>query len=123
MKKSEFKAEINRILQTQVVGLAWDDKVSMVRQCVIDIDQQQGHDDSNKGQSWTDEELRVVLTLSPTKENCMKLARAFKRGYGSIEQIYRWAASSEDEIKAKRPDDAFIKQIKRIAKEVGWRAT
>ena len=51
------------------------------------------------------------------------LAKAFRRGYGSIEQIFRWAAEDEKIINEKRPDDKFIKQIKKIAKEVGWRAT
>ena len=67
-------------------------------------------------------DLRVVLSDAPTKENCLKHARGFGRGYGSIEQIYRWAASSEDAIAAKRPDDSFVKQIKRVSKQLGWRA-
>jgi hypothetical protein len=41
---------------------------------------------------------------------------------GAVEQIYRWAAASDKVVKQKRPDDAFIRQIKRIAKEVGWEA-
>ena len=45
----------------------------------------------------------------------MLLARAFRRGYGSIEQIFRWAATSDPEVAAKRPDDAFVQQIKRVA--------
>lgn len=80
-----------------------------------------GWDESNSRNSWTDDELRVVLSNVPTKENCLKHARAFKRGYGSIEQIYRWAASTRREVKTKRPDDAFIKQIQRVAKRLGWR--
>lgn len=123
MNRTEFKAAVVRLLQTDMTSTNWDEKVAIIRQCIIELDQQQGHDETNKGKSWTDAELRVILTTAPTKENCMKLARAFRRGYGSIEQIYRWAASSEDEIQLKRPEDAFIKQIKRVAKEVGWRAT
>ena len=83
---------------------------------------EQGWDETNKGNSWTDDELRVILSEAPTKENCLRFARAFRRGYGSIEQIYRWAATSDARIKATRPDDAFIKQIKRVAKQLGWRA-
>jgi len=56
------------------------------------------------------------------KQEVYKHARAFKRGYGAIEQIYRWAATTRNEIDEKRPDDAFIKQIKRVARRLGWRA-
>jgi len=47
----------------------------------------------------------------------LRFARALRRGYGSIGQIYRWAATSDARIKDTRPDDAFIKQIKRVAKQ------
>lgn len=53
---------------------------------------------------------------------CVKHAKAFGRGYGALEQIYRWAATTDPEIKRLRPNDKFIAQIKRIAKELGWRA-
>jgi hypothetical protein len=56
-----------------------------------------------------------------TTEN-LKHARAFNRGYGAIEQIYRWAATSDAEVKRKRCSDEFIAQIKRVAKQLGWRA-
>lgn len=79
-----------------------------------------GWEESQKGESWTDAQLRVVLSDAPTKDNCLKHARAFGRGYGSIEQIYRWAATAD--AKKKRPGDAFIAQIKRVARQIGWRA-
>jgi predicted secreted protein len=81
-----------------------------------------GWDESERGEPWTDDELRMILSDAPTKENCLKHARGFKRGYGSIEQIYRWAATPGVVIEEKRPDDIFIKQIKRVAKQLGWRA-
>jgi hypothetical protein len=62
------------------------------------------------------------LSDAPTKENCLKHAKAFGRGYGALEQIYRWAATPGPEIKRLRPTDAFIAQIKRVSKELGWRA-
>ena len=80
-------------------------------------------DQSNKGKSWTDEELKVVLSFDPTKENCLLLAKAFKRGYGSIEQIFRWATTDMQTIKnPDGKDDAFVLQVKRIYKEMGWRS-
>jgi hypothetical protein len=83
---------------------------------------ERGWSDNQKGQPWTDDELRVVLSDAPTKENCLKHARAFQRGYGAIEQTYRWAASTDAQVKRKRPNDHFIAQIKRVAKQLGWRA-
>ena len=37
------------------------------------------------------------------------------------EQIYRWAATSDEEVLRKRPEDAFIKQIKKVSKEIKLR--
>lgn len=89
---------------------------------VVEYEKEIGWDEPNKGRSWTDAELKVILSDAPTQENCVKHAKAFGRGYGSLEQIYRWAATDSKEIKRLRPDDAFIAQIKRVAKEIGWRA-
>lgn len=74
----------------------------------------------NKRKPWSDDELFVILSDSPTKSNCEKYARAFKRGFGSIIQIYRWAMTSEKEIKRKRGEDKFINQVKKVSKKVGW---
>jgi hypothetical protein len=123
MTKTEFRDRVRNLLAEQVGDLSLDDKLAITQQCCIEAQESAGFDEGNKGKSWTDEELRVVLQHAPTKENCILLARAFRRGYGSIEQIFRWAASTDDEVAAKRPDDAFIQQIKRVGRQVGWRAT
>jgi hypothetical protein len=83
---------------------------------------ERGWEETKKGEPWTDDQLRAILCDAPTKENCLKHARAYNRGYGAIEQIYRWAATSDKEIKRKRPNDAFLAQIKRVAKQLAWRA-
>jgi len=74
----------------------------------------------NKRKPWTEEELTVVLSDTPTKSNCIKYAKAFKRGLGSITQIYRWAMTSEKEIKKQRGEEKFVNQVKKISKKVGW---
>jgi hypothetical protein len=79
-------------------------------------------DQSEKGKPWSDDALRAVLQSAPTHENIVRLARAFGRSPGSVEQIFRWAATSDKAVREKRPDDSFIQQIKRISKEVGWEA-
>jgi len=103
--------------------LDWDQKLLYTKEILVELDKEHAHEQSNKGNPWADNELRLVLQMEPTIENIMRLAKAFKRGYGSIEQIYRWAAEDQKCIDEKHPEDKFIKQIKRIASEVGWRAT
>lgn len=77
-------------------------------------------DTNNKGKPWSDSELFIILSDSPTKFNCEKYARAFKRGIGSIAQIYRWAMTSQKEIERKRGKEKFVNQVKRMSKKVGW---
>lgn len=98
-------------------------RVSYLHHVIVALDKEQIYDQSNKGKSWTDDELRLILQLAPTQENMMEIARTFKRGYGSIEQIYRWAAEDKKSIAQKRPNDSFVQQIKKITNEIGWRAT
>jgi hypothetical protein len=123
VNKTQYRNEIRTLLQKQVGTLSLDEKLAIVRECVIELQKAGGFDESNKGAPWTDDEIRVVLQHSPTKENCIRLARGFRRGYGSIELIFRWAASTEEEVATKRPVDAHIQRVKRIAREIGWRAT
>ena len=121
MTKKELKDTFYEIIQAnQAIGTSEIRRI--FNEALLKWDREHGWDKSNKQAAWTDEQLRVILSDAPTKDNCLKYAQAFKRGYGSIEQIYRWAASSDEEIKSKRPDDTFVAQIKRVAKELGWRA-
>ena len=99
-----------------------DEKIREVKNFLLRYEIEIDFDQENKGKSWTDDELKIVLSLPPTKENCLKLAKAFRRGYGSIEQIYRWAVTPKRALEStERENDSFIQQIQRIYKEVGWR--
>ena len=124
MKKSEFKTSVFEVFSQDVDGMSYDEKMRLIEKYVVEY--QQKNDDlrskPNRGESWTDEELRIILQDAPTKSNCVKYAKIFGRGYGSIEQIYRWASTDDQTVKEKRPDDAFVAHVKQIAKEVGWRA-
>ena len=122
MNKRKFKEALDHLLEEDVEGISWDQKLSLVTQRIVKREKKLNLNAENKGKPWTDEELRLVLRTAPTVENCMLLARTFRRCYGSIEQIFRWAAS-RSLIAKKRPDHSFVNQIKRIAEEVGWRAT
>ncbi len=120
MTKNELKAAVAKLIHEPVDDLEWSEKLALVRGVLVQADKDAERDASKKGESWTDDELRIVLHTAPTRENCMALARAFQRGYGSIEQIFRWAAEDDKTIQAKRPDHAFVQQIRRIKKEIGW---
>ncbi|MBL8822425.1 MAG: hypothetical protein JNJ77_07555 [Planctomycetia bacterium] len=121
MSKKQFREKVKELLSSSHdVSLA--DKVDIIELCITEALIDSGFEETNKHKPWTDSELKVVLQHAPTKENCITLAMAFRRGYGSIEQIYRWASQPLSEIEATRPNDSFVKQIKRIAKTVGWRA-
>ena len=97
-------------------------KLSVIEEALNDFKQGKEHDQSNARKPWTDGELCKVLSVAPTWENIILFAQAFKRSYGSIEQIYRWAGQSERCIEEKRADDKFVQQILRVRKEVGWQS-
>lgn len=124
MKKTEFKARLFELWDIKIDDVSYEDKMKLIERYFIEfqIKHDEQRDRPKKGDSWTDEELRVVLMDAPTKSNCIKYAKIFGRGYGSIEQIYRWASTDDRTVKEKRPDDAFVAHVKQIAKELGWRA-
>lgn len=123
MKRKEFKEILFETLNNVVDGMSYDDKMILVHNLLVDYekDNEEKRDTSNKGSKWTDEELKIILSDAPTKENCVKYARLFKRGYGSIEQIYRWSVTTTKKLTDERKSDSFILQVKRIAKELGIR--
>ena len=125
MKKSEYKQELLNIFSQNIDGMDFQERMRFIETIRIEFyaskENEQYRDCSEKGKPWKDEELFIILQDAPTKANCLKYAILFKRGYGSIEQIYRWAATSDEEVNRKRPDDTFIKQIKKIAKEIKLR--
>jgi hypothetical protein len=123
MKKGEFRNAVRELIDETVVGTSFDEKMNIIRQCIVEAQIKLKRDESNKRKPYSDDELRLILSQAPTKENCIHLARTFKRGYGSIEQIFRWASSTKAEVDEKRGNDSFVLQIKKIAKEVGWRAS
>ena len=124
MKKAEFKKQLKELIEQEIDNLNWDEKLAYIKRILIEMDKEYNlHNQYNKGKPWSDNELRLILTTAPIRENIIILAKAFGRGYGSVEQIFRWASEDQKTINKKRPNDKFIKQIKKIAKEVGWRAT
>ncbi|PEK94253.1 hypothetical protein [Bacillus mycoides] len=121
MKKKEFKENFKELFSKEVEDYTNSEKISLIKSYLVEIEKEQSYDEINKGKPWSDEELRVIFSFAPNKENIIKLAKAFKRGSGSIEQIYRWAATPYKKIEEKgKQDNEFILQLKRISKECGW---
>lgn len=123
MKKNDYKKRMFDLLGENIDYMGFDEKMNFVSNIIIEFEKENEYlrDTSNKGKSWKDEEIKIILTDSPTKYNCLKYAKIFKRGYGSIEQIYRWAKTPSKDMSDKFQNDSFIQQIKRVAKEIGFR--
>lgn len=123
MKRKEFKERLFEALDNDVDGMSYNEKMILVYNLLVDYEKENEckRDTANKGEKWTDEEMKVILSDAPTKSNCLKYAKLFKRGYGSIEQIYRWSTTAESDMSDERRNDSFIMQIKRVAKELGLR--
>lgn len=123
MKKNEYKKRVFDLLNTHIDHMEFNEKMIFVSNIMIEFEKENENlrDTSNKGKGWHDEELKIILTDAPTKFNCLKYAKLFKRGYGSIEQIYRWATTPTKDMSDERKEDAFIKQIKKVAKDIGFR--
>ena len=124
MTKTEYKALLFQFLDCEVDGLTYEERMQLSETYLVEyqIKQEDRRERPNRRKPWTDEELRVVLMDAPTKRNCIKYAKIFGRGYGSIEEIYRWASTDDKTVQEKRPNDVFMGRDKKIAKELGWRA-
>jgi hypothetical protein len=122
MNEREFRDAVRALLHADAETLTSDQRTALMRLELVDYQREQGFPEPNKGKPWTDDQLRVVLSFAPTEENTVLLARAFGRGYGSIEQIFRWAGQSEKRIGEERGENAFIQQVLRIRKEIRWRS-
>lgn len=123
MKRKEFKENLFAALDNDVDGISYDEKMILVHNLLVDYEKENEvkRDVTKKGEKWTDEELKIILADAPTKENCVKYARLFKRGYGSVEQIYRWSVTAKKDMSDERKEDSFVQQVKRVAKELGIR--
>ena len=123
MKRKEFKENLFAALDNDIDGISYDEKMILVHNLLVDYEKENEvkRDVTKKGEKWTDEVLKIILADAPTKENCVKYARLFKRGYGSIEQIYRWSVTPKKDMTDERKEDSFVQQVKRVAKELGIR--
>ena len=125
MKKSEFQQSLILAFDQPVDGMSFEERMELIEKCFSEYQKKNDkkRERQNYGKPWSDRDLRIVLQSAPTVENCLRYAKLFGRGYGSIELIYRWASTADQDIPEDKSDDVFIAHVKRIAKEVGWRAS
>ena len=105
MKKTEFKSRLFELFSAPVEGFSYEERMDLIEKYFIDY------------------QIKNDAQHSPSKRNCIKFSRIFKRGYGSIEQIYRWASTDDKTVQEKKSTNKYIAQVKKIAKEQGWRGT
>ena len=57
--------------------MSYDEKMVLVSNLLADFEKENEHlrNVSNKGQKWTDEELKIILSDAPTKANCGKICK------------------------------------------------
>lgn len=125
MKKNEFKNTVYDLFDTNIEGMSYEEKINYIEKLIYDYqrDRDDMRDKPNSRKPWSDEELMLILNDAPTVKNCVKHAKLFGRGYGSIEQIYRWAATSNKTISERNYEtNKFIEQIKRVCRKLGRRA-
>lgn len=65
MRKNEFFDELNK--------LNVENKQKLLSDYIFEKKLNEKYDQSNKGKAWTDDELKVILSFAPTKENCLLL--------------------------------------------------
>ena len=122
MKRIQFRKSLMGIISEGYASLTFEEISAELDEALVEVSKEKGWATPNKGNPWSDSELALVLSDAPTKRNTVKYARLLGRGFGSVEMVYRWAFSSDKDIKRKgRDKDKFVKQIKKIARQVGWR--
>jgi parvulin-like peptidyl-prolyl isomerase len=69
-EKKEFKEKLYEVFEINVDDFDFDGKVELIENILLDYqkDNEDKRDVSNKGQKWTDEELKVILSDAPTKK-------------------------------------------------------
>jgi hypothetical protein len=69
---------------------------------------------------YSDEELRLVLSLPPTRINVARLAVALQRSPNGIRIIYELACSRRRHLRSDLLSTKTWRQVRRIAAELGW---
>lgn len=82
MTKKQIEEQLRKLLGES--GVSIGELRRIFGKVMVEYEQEIGWPESDKGKSWTGAELRVVLSDAPTKENCVKHAKAFARGYGAL---------------------------------------
>jgi hypothetical protein len=74
------------------------------------------------GKKYTDAEIALVLAYG-NKHTLKTLARFLGRNVGAIDMILRWGGNYSDRelLESSHKDNAFVRDIRRVRKELGMR--
>jgi hypothetical protein len=75
---------------------------------------------TNNGREYTDDQLILVLSTAPTKANAVLLAPVLGRSPAGIEWIWRCASLSQNYVRRRWATNAFVAQVRRVAKSIEW---
>ena len=71
MNKRKFTDSVDQLLDHDVEGLSWDQKLALINKRIVNRERKRNVKAENKGKPWTDEELRLVLrTARPLRTAC-----------------------------------------------------
>lgn len=73
---------------------------------------------NNSKKPYTDDELKDILSFSPTENNLKLLAEKYGRTASSLKDIYRWANYTKKHLKKRGKWNGFTKQIKKCCAEI-----
>ena len=86
MKKIEFQEKLYELFETEIDDVSIKEKCDFIQKIFIEyqINKDKVRSPLNKGNKWKDEELKLILSVAATKENCLKFARLFDRGMEAL---------------------------------------
>jgi hypothetical protein len=73
--------------------------------------------------SYTDDELKDILSHSPTRENLKKLSEKYRRTENALREVFRWANYTKTKLIERKKWNTFTQHIKRICAEIGLMRT
>lgn len=119
IRVSAWKFILNPFMKNEIDKKIWEIKKDIHRQSDINI-----IETWNNNKSYTEDELELIFSLPPTKDNCKKLAKILWRTEHAIEQQYQWGMLSDKMIEEKniQSNTNWNKNMpcRVVSKRLGW---
>ena len=69
---------------------------------------------------WSDEDLDIVFSVLPTKENAEKLGKVMDRTPGSIQHVWAWSTSTKKRNMTLGPRGPWAERCRKAKVRNGW---